>query len=218
VFHIIQFFLSLNYQLIPLILNKAGFDSKVSFFFFDYLVDRKIQYIWNSFIFPFSNADVYIGQGSVLYLILSTLFILPIFYIFEKRKKSLKIPISFLLFVHNRLLISQEKSFDKKNSHFFCSYSIISSLLEQFGFIIKHIKTKVFYFSRLHSLFNFPSLNLSYIGDSILYPKDSWKYLGIIFDRKLFFYQHIKFYVNKALFIVKCMKMLENSTYELLSY
>jgi len=148
-------------------------------------------------------------------------FYFTYFHIWEKREKkekSLKIPISFLLFVDNRLFISQEKSFDKRNSHLFCSYNIISSLLEQFGLIIKHIKTEVFYFSRLHSLFNPPSLDLSHIGDSILYPKDSWKYLGIIFDRKLFFYQHIKFYVNKALFIVKCMKMLENSTYEILSY
>ena len=36
-------------------------------------------------------------------------------------------------------------------------------------------------------------------------------YLGFIFDRKLTFWQHINFYTNKALFTVKCMKMLGNS-------
>ena len=43
-FDIAQFFPSLNYQLIPLILKKAGFDSRISCFFSDYLVDRLTKY------------------------------------------------------------------------------------------------------------------------------------------------------------------------------
>ena len=42
VFDIAQFFPSLNHQLLLLILDKVGFDSKVSFFFSNYLIDRKI--------------------------------------------------------------------------------------------------------------------------------------------------------------------------------
>ena len=38
---IAQFFLSLNYQFLSLILNKAGFDSKISTFFSNYLIDKK---------------------------------------------------------------------------------------------------------------------------------------------------------------------------------
>jgi len=45
VFNIVQFFLSLNYQLLSLILNKASFDSIISFFFSNYLIDRKTQYM-----------------------------------------------------------------------------------------------------------------------------------------------------------------------------
>jgi len=50
---------------------------------------------------------------------LPTLFIAPIFHIFEKRINNKKIPISSLLFVDDRLSISQEKPFDKINAHLF---------------------------------------------------------------------------------------------------
>jgi len=43
-FDISQFFLSLNHQLLPLILNKMGLDHKVSNFFKNYLVGWKTQY------------------------------------------------------------------------------------------------------------------------------------------------------------------------------
>jgi len=44
-FDIIQFFPSLNHQVLPLILNKVGFDHKVLKFFSNYLVDRKTKYL-----------------------------------------------------------------------------------------------------------------------------------------------------------------------------
>ena len=218
VFNITQFFLSLNHQLIPLIFKKARFDLKISLFFSDYLVNRKTRYLWNSFTSSFFSVDVGIAQGSALSIILSTFFIILIFYIFEKRIKNLKISISFLLFVNDRLFISQERSFDNTNANLFYSYNIISSLLEQFGLIVKYRKTENFHFSRLYRIFNILPLNLSQIDGLILYSKDTWQYLGFIFNRKLTFHQYIKFYANKALSIVKCIKMLENSMLWLLPY
>jgi len=44
-FTITQFFPPLNYHFLPIILNKAGFDSRISFFFSNYLTDRKTQYV-----------------------------------------------------------------------------------------------------------------------------------------------------------------------------
>jgi len=61
----------------------------------------------------------------VLFPILSALYILPIFHIFEKRAENLKIPVSFLFFVDNGLFISQEKSFEKTNANLFCSYNYL---------------------------------------------------------------------------------------------
>lgn len=132
--------------------------------------------------------------------ILSTFFITPIFHIFEKWIKILKIPVSFLLFVNDGLFISQERSFDNTNTDLFYSYNIMSSLLEQFELVVEHRKTEIFHFSRSHG-FCYPlSLDLSWIGGSILYLKGTWQYLGFIFNRKLTFWQHTKFYANKAVY------------------
>ena len=110
------------------------------------------------------------------------------------------------------LIIAQNKSIDTSNSQLFCSYNVLSTLLDKFSLIVEHSKTDIFHFNRSHSIFNPLPLDLSVIRGSILRPKDSWKYLGFIFNQKLNFHQHIDFYSNKAIFTVKCMKLLGNSS------
>jgi len=113
--------------------------------------------------------------------------------------------------VDDGLIISQNKSVDISNSYLFCSYNVLTKLLDKFGLIIEHSKTETFHFNRSHGMFNPPPLNLSTIERPVLCPKDSWKYLGFIFDKKLTFHQHIDHYSNKAISMVKCMKLLGNS-------
>jgi len=210
-FNISQFFPSLNHQILTLILKKAGFDNYIINFFANYLIGRKINYFWNNFTSPMFDVNVGVGQGSALSPILSALYLLPFLYIIENHLQNLKIPISIISFVNNRLFISQSKLLHISNCHFFCSYNVITNLLEKFGLIVKHLKTEVFYFNRSQDTFNPPSLNLSSIGENILQPKNTWKYLGFIFNRKLSFHQHVDFYSNKVMSIVKYMKILSNS-------
>ena len=134
-FDIAQFFLFLNYQLLLLILAKAGFDFRISSFFSYYLIGRSATYQWNDFFSPSFNVGVGIGQSSALSPILSALYLSLIFYIFEKRIKNLKIPVSF---VDDRLIVFQNTSLAVLNFHLFCSYYIMYSLLRQFGLIIEH--------------------------------------------------------------------------------
>ena len=108
------------------------------------------------------------------------------------------------------LIIAQNNSFEVSNSQLFCSYNVLSKLLDSFGLIIEHSKTEIFHFSRSQGLFNLPPLDFSPLGGPILYPKDSWKYLGFIFDYKLAFYKHIDHYANKAISTIKYMKLLGN--------
>ena len=98
-FNIIQFFPSLNYHLLPLILDKASFDPKISFFFWNYLVGRNTKYFWNNFSFSSFNVNIEVGQESALFPILSTLYSSVIYHIFEKQLKNLKIPVSILFFL-----------------------------------------------------------------------------------------------------------------------
>ena len=91
-----------------MILTKADFNSRISQFFSDYLMNRQTQYVWNYSTSLFFRADVGVGQGSALLPILSALYITLIFNILEKRTKnlSISIPISILSFVDNGFLIS----------------------------------------------------------------------------------------------------------------
>jgi len=154
--------------MLPLILDKAGFNPKISHFFSNYLVGRKTKYLWNDFS-SFFDVNVGIGQGSVLFFILLALYLSLVFHIFEKRVKNPKIPVFVLSFVNDGLFITQNKSLHISNSNLFCSYYIMSLLLGQFGLFIKYRKTEVFHFSRLQGVFNPPPLNLSILGGPILY-------------------------------------------------
>ena len=142
--------------------------------------------------------------------ILSALYLSPFIYILENQLKNLKIPISIISFMDNGLFISQSNSFDISNSCLFCSYNILTNLLKKFGLVVEHSKTEIFHFNRSQGAFNPPPLDLSPLERSILHPSNSWKYLGFIFDRKLTFHQHVNFYMNKSISIVKCMKLLGN--------
>ena len=144
--------------------------------------------------------------------ILSALYLSPFIYILENQLKNLKIPTSFISFVNDSLFISQRNSIDISNSRLYCSYNVLTNLLEKFGLVVKHSKTEVFHFNRSHGVFNPPPLNLSPLGGNILLSSNTWKYLGFIFDRKLTFHQHVDFYMNKAISTVKCMKLLGNSS------
>ena len=211
-FDIAQFFPLLNHQLLSLILKKAGFDQCISSFFADYLVNRKMNYSWNNFSFSIFNINVGVGQGSALSSILSALYLSPFIYILENWLKNLKIPTSFIFFVDDGLFISQSNSIDISNSHLYCSYNVLTNLLEKFGLVVKHSKTEIFHFNRSHGIFNLSLLNLSSLKGNILLSSNTWKYLGFIFNRKLTFHQYIDFYANKAIFTVKCMKLLGNSS------
>ena len=78
--------------------------------------------------------------------------------------------------------VLQKKIYKKSNIFLFCSYNIISFLFNQVGLTIEHGKSEFFHFSRLTKNFNLPLLDLSLLESPILWPKESWKYLGFIFD------------------------------------
>ena len=54
--------------------------------------------------------------------------------------------------------------------------------------MIEHCKSKVFHFSRATKNFDLPPLDLGLLDSLLLRPKDIWRYLGFIFNRKLSFH------------------------------
>ena len=172
-FDISQIFLSLNYNILVLILEKAGLNHKVTNFFANYLIQRSMKYLWNNLSSPMFDVKVGVSQGSALSPILSTLYLSSFLYILENRFKNLKIPTSILSFIDDGLFIVQNKSFNISNSHLFCSYNILSKLLDSFGLVIEHSKTEIFHFSRSQDIYNPSPLNISPLGSPILCPKNT---------------------------------------------
>jgi len=129
-----------------------------------------------------------VGQELALLSIFSALYLVPFFHILEKHFKNLKLQISMLSFVDDSLFIAQSKSLQLSNSCLFYSYNVTSILLSKFSLSAEHSKTEVFHFTRLQGTFNSPPLGLSTISGPILYPKESWRYLGFIFNKKLLFH------------------------------
>lgn len=115
------------------------------------------------------------------------------------------------------VFLFHKKNILKKPIQFFFVVTITFPLSSN-SLDIKHGKTEVFHLSRLYGPFNSSLLNLSHIKGSILYPKKFWQYLEFVFDIKLSFWYHIKYYANKALLTIKEMKKLVNSTCGLLFY
>jgi len=149
-------------------MKKAGFNNCIVSFFTNYLVDRKMNYFWNNFMFPIFNVNIGVDQDSALLPILSALYLLLFIYILENHLKNLKIPVSIISFVDDGLFISQSNFFDISNSCLYCSHNVLSNLLEKFGLVVKHSKTKIFHFNRSHGIFNPPPLDLSPLGGDVL--------------------------------------------------
>ena len=82
-FNIIQFFPSLNHAMLLAILCKQGFSSIVVRFFASYLFDQFTSYLWGSFCSGPRQADVVVGQGSVLSPVLSALYITPVMKLYH---------------------------------------------------------------------------------------------------------------------------------------
>ena len=88
------------------IICKVGLDTQVVNFFSNYLIDRKTNYLWNSFSSSIFNIDVEVGQSLALSPILLALYLLPFLYILEKHLKNLKIPISIISFMDDCIFIA----------------------------------------------------------------------------------------------------------------
>ena len=110
--------------------------------------------MWNNFLSPIFKVNVRVGQGSTLSPILSAFYFFPFLYILENCLKDFNILVSIISFVDDGLFISQDKSLICSNSCLFYSYNVMTKLLDKFSLIVKHSKTEVFHFNRLHGLFH----------------------------------------------------------------
>jgi len=91
----------------------------------------------------------------------------------------------------------------------------MSKILLNAGLVIEHSKTKLFYFIKAQHPPN-PSIDLTSIGGPVISPKPIWQYLGFFFDCRLNFNYYTYFYATKCLSILSAIKILGNSSRDLL--
>jgi hypothetical protein len=143
------------------------------------------------------DSNVGVGQGSALSLILSTLYISPIFHMLNlwiaNHSSTDRLPLlSFLSFVDDGLLIGTDLSYIKMHDTLCLVYTHILSLFRDFGLVMEHSKMELFNFTlspgdtRSHNL----SMDLGFVpftGENCLVAKKTWQYLGVFFDQNLTF-------------------------------
>ena len=136
-FDIVQFFPSLNYSMLTLILRHFGFSDCIIDFFSNYSIGKLTQYSWNLFISSACDANVGVGSDFVHSLILSVLYITPLIHIFELGAQALNLNTSILPFVDDGLLISQGKTYHTTLPELYSSYRVVTNLMVTFGLVTR---------------------------------------------------------------------------------
>lgn len=139
-----------------------------------------------------------VPQGSVLSV---TLFAIAINFLLHKRTTE----INKILYVDDLILTCKHTSIDIINEVLNNEIENISRSAHNRGFLFSREKTQCTHFCRLRTQHAEPTLQIQ--GHPIE-VKDSIKILGMIFDKKLHWSEHITYLVTKcqkALNIIKCM-------------
>jgi hypothetical protein len=210
-FDIAQFFPLLNHEMLMAVLAQQGFPEHVQKFFASYLVRRGTRCLWNLFSSDRRSADVGMGQGSALSPVLSALYLAPVIKLFESQAVHPNCDV--LSDVDDGPLIIQAKDWGSNFNHLREAYRIVFNLFDCFGLVLEHNKSELFHFTCKCGDTN-PPLALGwglFTEETLLKPKEHWRYLGFFFDRHLLFHEHMCFYTTKAISMVCTMGMLGNS-------
>src|SRR5262249_40328023 len=147
-FDIVQFFPSLNHNMMIEILRRQGFAPELVNFFASYLVGRFTAYRWNDFLSDLMAASLGVRQGSAMSPILSALYLAPVMKIFFTCAPNLEVDL--LSYVDDGTIIAQGKTWDDTSARLRRAYHILHDLFGSFGLVVEHSKSEVFHFSRKH--------------------------------------------------------------------
>jgi len=170
-FDIAQFFLSLNHDILMVVIQKVGFPPVLGEFFHSYLTGRKTMYKWDDSVSRLFAADIGVGQGSGLSPVLSGLYIGPVMQLFSFEPISKEVQL--LSYVDDGTVLTQSTHLVQNLPKLKKAYGVIYRLLTALGLVLEHDKSEVFHFSRSWGE-SHPPIGLGfapYTGDSPLGPK-----------------------------------------------
>ena len=122
---------------------------------------------------------------------------------------------NLLSYVDDGCITCTTLSIDDNCTNLRCAYKVMTEVATSAGLVMEHSKTELFHFARTNKM---PNLDLVVdsapynTAESPLRPKEVWRYLGIFFDRRLNFKEHVRFYTTKAYTTINAMRMLGTVT------
>jgi hypothetical protein len=197
-FDIAQFFPSINHSVLLEVVARSGFPPCVGNFFRSYLVGCLMTYKWDNFTSGTFPSDVGVGQGSALSPVLSVLCLAPVLKLFSRSVVGRQVDL--MSYVDDGTFIVSAGRVEDNLPLLKEAYGFIHNAFSSLGLVLEHDKSKAFHFSRVQRFSN-PAIDLGFApyGEATpLKPKPVWRYLGLFFDRKLLFREHVRFYSTKA--------------------
>jgi len=135
-FDIVQFFPSLNHDVLMAVVAKAGFPPVVGNFFHSYLTGHKTMYRWDDFMSGLFATDIGVGQGSGLSPVLLGLYISPILQLFSLELISKEVKL--LSYVDHGTILTQSTHLSQNLPKLKKAYRVIHRLLMALGLVLEH--------------------------------------------------------------------------------
>ena len=169
-------------------LHEFGLKGRLPTFINNFLSDRNFKVRVGTNISDLQDQKEGVPQGSILSV---TLFSIKI----NNIVKALNPGVDCSLYVDNFLICYRSKHIQTIERQFQECFNKIHKWANENGFTFSKTKTKCVHFCQLRRPHNDPILKLDGVNIPIV---EEYKFLGVIFDKKLSFIPHIKYLKAKC--------------------
>ena len=182
-------------------LHDFGLKGRLPNFIQNFLTDRQFQVRVGSTLSDFQDQEMGVPQGSILSV---TLFSIKI----NSIVKCLNPGVDCSLYVDDFLICYRSKNMNTIERQLQQCLNKLQDWSDKNGFKFSKSKTVCMHFCQLRGMHNDPDLRLDGIPIPVV---EEFKFLGLIFDRKLSFIPHIKFLKAKCQKALDLLRVVSNT-------
>jgi hypothetical protein len=207
-FDIKGFFDHVNHGRLVAVLVNLGFPPETCAWVRSFLSDRTVSIRVDGHTGQPTPASCGIPQGSPVSPILATLYTAHLFQIVNEPRATL------LAYVDDGLLVAASKDLRINNIVLRRLYTSCVGYLQRIGLSTDDNKTEIQHFSNRRRDHAAPAIRLprsSGNGEILICARPHMRWLGIYFDRKLRFTEHVKIMANRAQSTIAGLRVLANS-------
>jgi reverse transcriptase-like protein len=209
-FDILGFFNNINHHHLVSIFHALGFPHELVSWLESFLTDHHISLKFNNFTLDPYNLQVGTLQGSPISSVLSIIFVSPILYLTQRWTNT-----SLSMYIDDGNLFACGTSYLEVTDHLCLAYWDCWNWLNRASLAIKPDKTEVIFFTNSHA--THPCPNRIWLADPShtleyhIRASNMVRYLGIFFDHKLNWHDHVHIMINQAHSTTMAFCLLGNS-------